>query len=354
MDLARQKPNALDPDLVNQKDVPHEYAPSQVQQAPYLLAMIRKFSFACFFLLAGSILHGQTNEARVLVIGIDGLRSDCLEAANTPALDGLIADGVYSPDALNNDITYSGPGWSGMICGVWSDKHGVTGNNFVGSDFEAYPSFMRRLELANSDLNTFSICHWTPINDYILGEDVDEGINVSTDAAVRDGAVSIFENGDPHAMFLHFDDVDINGHGYGFNANVSEYMNAIEATDQFISDILVALTSRPNYANENWLTLVSTDHGGIGFNHGGTSIQEETIFFIASGNAVSNNVFVKDTLESCPLLKIASLLMPQNCNLVATATLWSLKITRRSNSARIKTSPSKFGFEPKPRQMWPF
>ena len=145
---------------------------------PYLFAMMRMFSFACFFLFVGSPLLSQTNEARVLVIGIDGLRSDCLEAANTPALNNLIADGIYSPDALNDDITYSGPGWSGMICGVWSDKHGVTGNNFVGSDFEAYPSFMRRLELENSDLNTVSICHWAPINDYILGEDVDEGVNV--------------------------------------------------------------------------------------------------------------------------------------------------------------------------------
>ena len=85
--------------------------------------MTRIFSFACFLLLATLPLHGQTSEARVLVIGIDGLRSDCLLAANTPALNSLIAEGIFSPDALNNDITYSGPGWSGMICGVWSDKH---------------------------------------------------------------------------------------------------------------------------------------------------------------------------------------------------------------------------------------
>ena len=82
---------------------------------------------------------GQTNESRVLIIGIDGLRSDCLEAANTPAIDALIADGLFSPDALNNDITYSGPGWSAMMCGVWSDSHGVTSNNFTGSNFDGIP-----------------------------------------------------------------------------------------------------------------------------------------------------------------------------------------------------------------------
>ena len=248
-------------------------------------------ALAFFFLITGTSAHGQSDDARVMIIGIDGTRPDCLEAAETPALDALIADGIYSPDALNNDITYSGPGWSAMICGVWSDAHGVTSNNFVGSDFEGFPSFMRRLELENPDLNTHSICHWAPINDYILGEVVDEAINAPTDAAVRDEAVSILGNGDPHAVFLHFDDVDINGHGYGFNAAVPQYISAIETTDGFVADVMEALTSRPNFEAENWLILVSTDHGGIGFNHGGTSIEEETMFFLASGDA-SGTCFV--------------------------------------------------------------
>ena len=68
-------------------------------------------------------VFSQTGESRVLIIGIDGTRSDCLETAETPAIDALISQGIYSPDALNNDITYSGPGWSAMLCGVWSDSH---------------------------------------------------------------------------------------------------------------------------------------------------------------------------------------------------------------------------------------
>jgi hypothetical protein len=66
-----------------------------------------------------------------------------------------------------------------------------------------------------------------------------------------------------------------------------------------------ALTNRPNFINENWLILVSTDHGGIGLNHGGTSIEEETIFFIASGPSIETELIVKDTLEILP--------PPDNC-----------------------------------------
>ena len=264
---------------------------------------MNKFLFFALSTVFFSVLNSvfcQTGDSRVLIIGIDGLRSDCLQAAETPAIDALIAEGLFSPDALNNDITYSGPGWSAMLCGVWSNLHGVTGNNFIGSNFDSYPSFMNRLEEANPALNTHSVCHWAPINDYILGDDVDDALNVSSDAAVRDAALAILSSGDPHALFLHFDEVDINGHSYGFDVGADAYMNTIETVDNYVAQIINALTNRPNYEAENWLILLSTDHGGIGLNHGGSSIEEETIFFIASGAAVANDVVVKDTLEVLP------------------------------------------------------
>ena len=52
----------------------------------------------------------QTDDARVLIIGIDGLRSDCLASSDTPAIDELISEGLFSPDALNNDcLLYTSP-----------------------------------------------------------------------------------------------------------------------------------------------------------------------------------------------------------------------------------------------------
>ena len=265
---------------------------------------MHRFSLLALALLcAAHPLFSQ--DARVLIIGLDGLRSDCLEAAETPALDGLIENGVFSPDALNNDITYSGPGWSAMVCGAWSDAHGVTNNDFTGSNYAAYPSFLERLETINPDLNTYSICHWAPINDYIQGEVVDESINTTSDQAVADAAGTILTGGNPHAMFLHFDDVDLAGHSFGFSPNVPAYIDAIETVDAHVAEVLSALTSRPNYAEENWLILTSTDHGGIGYGHGGESIDEQIIFFSASGLSVDPELVVKDTLEILP--------PPENC-----------------------------------------
>ena len=61
------------------------------------------------------------NAKKVLIIGVDGCRPDAMEVAATPNIDNLISNGLFRPDALNDDITYSGPGWSSILCGVWSD-----------------------------------------------------------------------------------------------------------------------------------------------------------------------------------------------------------------------------------------
>ena len=179
------------------------------------------------FLLILSVFSIQAQ--RVLVIGIDGTRSDALTAAFTPNIDALIAEGVYSPDALNNDITSSGPGWSDILTGVRSNKHGVTDNSFAGSNYANYPTFLKRLETSAPELNTVSICQWAPINDYIVTNGADVVINVASGVGVKNETVDVISNSDPHAIFIHFDDVDYAGHSTGFSPLSPTYI-AVTAT----------------------------------------------------------------------------------------------------------------------------
>ena len=296
---------------------------------PNSLAMNHAFhlSLACLLMITGTSVLGQTGEARVLVIGIDGTRPDCLEAAETPALDALIADGIYSPDALNNDITYSGPGWSAMICGVWSDAHGVTSNNFVGSDFEGFPSFMRRLELENPELNTHSILPLGSHQRLHLGR----GGGRSHQCAhrcrrARRGRVPLGNGGDPHAVFLHFDDVDINGHGYGFNAAVPQYIGAIETTDGFVADVMEALTSRPNLRGRELVGVgLDRPRGHRVQPRGHLHRRGDDVFPGQRPLRWSLLCWSKTRWTSCPLPKTASHPEPPNCGLKAVAMRSSLQ-----------------------------
>jgi len=295
-------------------------------------------------LLAFSPLYffGQTPSSRVLVIGIDGVRSDALTAANTPNLDALMSTGVYSPDALNDDITISGPGWSDILCGVRSDKHLVVDNSFAGSNYDDYPSLFNRIEGAYSGVNTVSICHWAPINDYIVGTDADVVINVGSDLEVQNTAVSQLENNDPHAIFLHFDDVDHAGHGYGFSPDVAQYISAIEEADTQVGVVISALYSRPNYSQEDWLVIVTSDHGGVGYSHGGNSMEERNVCFIASGPSIPTQLVEKTVLdvtpppENCLGGDGTELFFPNNSNVSVSSTAYLDAVVEQDFSVEIR------------------
>ena len=54
---------------------------------------------------------------------------------------------------------------------------------------------------------------------------------------------------------------------------------------------------RPDFVEEDWLVLVTTDHGGIGTVHGGNSMEERRVFVIASGESVTPQLIERDTLS---------------------------------------------------------
>ncbi len=236
------------------------------------------------------------NTKKALVIGIDGCRSDALQIASTPNIDELISTGVFSPDALNDDITISGPGWSAILCGVWSPKHLVTGNSFSVDDYETYPTFFKRAKDFDPSLQTLSICHWGPINDNIVKDQADFTLNVSSDEAVADKASDYLSVNDPDIVFLHFDEADGVGHGSGFSPDVPQYLAKIEEIDSLIGIVVDAVQNRPSYNEEDWLIVLTTDHGGLGTSHGGNSIEEERVFVIASGSALDPETILRDSM----------------------------------------------------------
>ena len=255
---------------------------------------MRKHILLLIFIASACLLFSQSKE-KVLIIGVDGCRPDALSVAHTPNIDTLIANGLFSPDALIEDHTISGPGWSAILCGVWSDKHLVTNNNFNGNNYDEFPSFFKYINDFDSDLHTVSICHWSPINDFIIQDDVDFKLNVDSDLEVAIQLSSYLQVNDPDVVFIHFDEVDIAGHSYGFSPDVPSYVSTIESIDEHIGAILETIKSRADYNNEDWLILVTTDHGGVGFSHGGTSIEHRNVFVIASGNNINHKLISKDS-----------------------------------------------------------
>ncbi len=229
---------------------------------------------------------------KALLVGIDGCRPDGVQAALTPNLDALQHGGAFSFEAQTNRLTKSGPCWASMLTGVWSDKHGVTGNSMEGSRFDRYPHLFTRLNEGRPEARTASLVHWAPINHSIV-TDADVAREFETSAAVAVAAEELMSQDDPDATFLHFDDVDHAGHLHGYGPS-PDYLAAISGVDALIGRVLGAIKKRNTYAEEDWLIVVSTDHGGDDVKepgapkarHGDDVPAHRTVFLIVSGQSV--------------------------------------------------------------------
>lgn len=236
-----------------------------------------------------AIACGLTAQDRkVLFIGIDGVRSDALIQANTPNMDALMENGLYTYDSWHLGVTVSGSSWSNMLTGVWEAKHGVTNNSYTGSNYNDFPYFPTRAKEVRPDLKAVQVVSWGPMSNNVYNDGWDQKLLPPTDDACLLVAINQLQDPNLDILFIHLDDVDATGHGNGFSPDVTPYMNQIEYVDGQVGQLLNALYSRPNYANEDWLILATTDHGGIGLGHGGNSDEERAIWWVASGGGVAN------------------------------------------------------------------
>ena len=250
-----------------------------------------------------SACNGRPVEKKILLIGLDGVRVDIMAAASTPNIDALIANGTFSDDAQTRPRTVSGPGWSSMLTGVWSDKHLVNSNDFTGNDYAAYPDFLTRLERIDPAFATFAVIDWLPLGRATSGRPLisdeidvrmvfdgesDAGFAAADSQSVAAASAYLtFQN--PDAAFVYLGNIDIVGHST--NSLSAEYLAAIETADAQVGQLVAALERRPSYAAEDWLILMSTDHGRRDDGgHGEPSTLERTIFYLASGPSAIRGV----------------------------------------------------------------
>ncbi len=248
--------------------------------------------------IASGLAGQDAPTKKVLLIGIDGVRPDVLAEVRTPNIDALAEAGAFSDQANTTRPTISGPAWSSMLIGAWPDKHNVRNNNFAGNRYSEYPDFLTRIEQVRPELETFVAADWLPLvtddsGGPLIGGAVDQmvihdGYEVGwaeADGLGVEAAVEALRTSDPDAMFVYLGNPDETSHHVGSIG--TEYREAIELSDEHVGRLVTAVRTRDTYAGEDWLILISTDHGrSAGGGHGGDSPEETTIFFLAHGPSV--------------------------------------------------------------------
>ena len=127
-----------------------------------------------------------------------------------------------------------------------------------------------------------------------------------TDEEVADAAIRLLADAKLDVLFLHFDDVDGAGHQNGYSPTVEAYLDAIAQIDSYLGDVVGALTTRPTYGTEDWLVVVTTDHGGSDtkgpydkkYRHGDDVPEHRTVFVILGGDSVLPNGEIQPAPDS--------------------------------------------------------
>ena len=223
---------------------------------------------------------------KVLVLGVDGVRADAVQAASTPQLDALLPQAAYSFDARTHmgAVTSSGPGWSSFFTGVNADKHNVWSNGEYADKSDDYPSYLLR---AKDELGsgTALAYQWLDIGAGIVETEAVDSAWWSGDADITSWTVDALDEGEHDIYTVVLDDVDHAGHDYGFSADSPEYLAAIEVADDQLGQLLAII--EPRRETEDWLVVVSTDHGGDGAaGHGAQTDACQTIFLVVAGESI--------------------------------------------------------------------
>lgn len=236
---------------------------------------------------------------KAIFLGYDGYRADGLknikdnkdsaimEVKNEGGLYYTFSGGV---SGVNEQATSTAPSWSSMLTGGWNDYTGVKNNGFK-KNLEAKTFLTKLAEQGIAGSFTTSWREHTKVT--YFNDEVDQikrNLPITYTHGIDDEAtlytvlnyVAKPENQvktpleDPDVIFFTFEHADHAGHGTGFGNQNPEYVQATKDADAFGKMVLDTIHERSTYDTEDWLIIISTDHGGIKTDHGGQTKQERT------------------------------------------------------------------------------
>ena len=246
----------------------------------------------------GELPEGKT-EKKAIIIGYDGCRVDVLKLAEGgikymmdkgASVNYAYCGGVNYPEKNTQD-TSTAPGWCSILTGVWADKHGITANDITKS--MEYKTLLTSLVEDETIDSSMFITKWKGHFDrdnatYLEEKSYCEENNLNVvfnrcddDKASLDYTINeIKKENCADFMFVIYEHTDSAGHNSGFTYNNPKYRNAFIEMDNYGLDTIKAIENRETYETEDWLIIITSDHGGIRTNHGGDSIQERMTFIV--------------------------------------------------------------------------
>lgn len=264
---------------------------------------------------------------RVLFVGLDGLRVDlAIDAGLMPTLARLAgsnADGGSGSGSRHRMIvatpTLSGPSWATLLTGATIAEHGVTDNQFFGSQLSRFPDLLSRAYYADQHRKTFAAASWPPLVDPagfgpVIHERAEQhraGVHrvvirdgetrgyVPCDAEMVEHSLWALRHDTPDVCFTYLCDADESGHLHGPLS--PEYAASLARLDGHLSRLADEVDRLATADGDDWLLVVTTDHGHVdeGGHGGDSTIERES--FVVLHRPLGGNLGWPETIEPASL-----------------------------------------------------
>ncbi len=252
---------------------------------------------------------GVEGVEHVVMIGLDGLAGNRVEAADMPILKQMMAEGAWTLRARSILPSSSACNWASMYMGVGPEMHGYNTWGSRTPDFPSiavgkngiFPTIFTILREQRPEMRICAMFEWevhaclidsVAVNHY---RHIPMGENKGTD--MTNAFVDYLKSEKPQFAMAIFDSPDVEGHAEGWGSE--PYMNRLKELDAHIATIVEATKQAGTY--ENTIFMIVSDHGGIDKGHGGTTMEEmeaPLVFFgkgVKRGHKIESAVMRYDT-----------------------------------------------------------
>ena len=233
-----------------------------------------------------SLTPESTPYEHVILIVVDGVRSDILVGANTPNIDNLTASGSFTWNAWTVRPSNTITAIPSIFTGATREVHGVTdwdGEIYAETFVEVFEEAGLPCAIVGEDpiLGGYSATYST---NYYSHPQAEEHFMTL--------AIDLLRENDFYFVTVYNPVPDHMGHQYGHSS--PEYREAIEDADYHIGRLVENLKELGVY--EDTLIVITPDHGMTGRSHGSGYATDMRVFSVWHGPGVKENYQMVDNI----------------------------------------------------------
>ena len=279
-----------------------------------------RYIFILFLFFAITNLSAQSRTKKAIFIIADGIPADLIEKSDLPNFKKIAKEGGFAKALVGGEKggysqtpTISAVGYNSVLTGTWVNKHNVWDNDIAAPNYY-YPTIFRLLKTQSPEKKIGIFSSWQDNRTKLVGDGMSQtgsipvdykldGLELDTinypqdnnrdfmhriDEKVTNEAAQTIRSSAPDLTWLYLEYTDDMGHMHG---DSPEFTKAIRYMDEQVGRIRDAIEYRQQNFNEDWLLIVTTDHGrdsATGRNHGGQSAREKGGWILTNAKGLND------------------------------------------------------------------